>query len=180
MLQNSLLFFQAECKMYLTLTAAQTGSDSCSYFGVHVILTDWFLFLCLALYVPDKPQSNTLSLLLSSYTYFPCFPSVIIIVVIVVYHYFGLLFLLLLHIICSLTVLCPLNSYGEHVQHFKVLKDRDGQYFIWDELFSSLNKLVDFYKSNSIAKERTVFLREAERSQRVSRRFEVWCFMICV
>ncbi|KAM9493548.1 GRB2 related adaptor protein a [Clarias gariepinus] len=57
-------------------------------------------------------------------------------------------------------------SYGDHVQHFKVLKDREGQYFIWDEGFSSLNQLVDFYKSNSIAKERTVFLREAERSQR--------------
>ncbi|XP_053469218.1 GRB2 related adaptor protein a isoform X1 [Ictalurus furcatus] len=57
-------------------------------------------------------------------------------------------------------------SYGEHVQHFKVLKDREGQYFIWDEVFSSLNQLVDFYKSNSIAKERTVFLHEADRSQR--------------
>ncbi|KAF5889011.1 GRB2-related adapter protein-like, partial [Clarias magur] len=57
-------------------------------------------------------------------------------------------------------------SYGDHVQHFKVLKDREGQYFIWDEVFSSLNQLVDFYKSNSIAKERTVFLRESERSQR--------------
>ncbi|KAK3532503.1 hypothetical protein QTP86_018522 [Hemibagrus guttatus] len=57
-------------------------------------------------------------------------------------------------------------SYGDHVQHFKVLKDREGQYFIWDEVFSSINQLVDFYKSNSIARERTVFLREAERSQR--------------
>ncbi|KAG9279920.1 GRB2-related adapter protein-like isoform X1 [Astyanax mexicanus] len=57
-------------------------------------------------------------------------------------------------------------SYGDHVQHFKVLKERDGNYFVWDEVFSSINQLVDFYKSNSIAKERTVFLREAEQSQR--------------
>uniref|UniRef100_W5MF98 GRB2 related adaptor protein b n=2 Tax=Lepisosteus oculatus TaxID=7918 RepID=W5MF98_LEPOC len=54
-------------------------------------------------------------------------------------------------------------SYGDHVQHFKVLKDRGGQYFIWDELFSSLNQLVEFYRTTSIAKERTVFLRDGER-----------------
>ncbi|KAJ8413523.1 hypothetical protein AAFF_G00080300 [Aldrovandia affinis] len=56
------------------------------------------------------------------------------------------------------------RSYGDHVQHFKVLKDRAGQYFVWDEAFSSLNQLVDFYKTNSIAKERTVFLRDREHS----------------
>ncbi|XP_058639021.1 GRB2 related adaptor protein b [Onychostoma macrolepis] len=55
-------------------------------------------------------------------------------------------------------------SYGDHVQHFKVLKDGLGQFFIWDEVFSSLNQLVDFYKINSIAKERTVFLKEPEGS----------------
>ncbi|KAL6457153.1 hypothetical protein MHYP_G00341160 [Metynnis hypsauchen] len=57
-------------------------------------------------------------------------------------------------------------SYGDHVQHFKVLKEREGHYFVWDEVFASLNQLVNFYKSNSIAKERTVFLRDAEQSQR--------------
>uniref|UniRef100_A0AAY5L9E5 GRB2-related adaptor protein a n=1 Tax=Esox lucius TaxID=8010 RepID=A0AAY5L9E5_ESOLU len=51
-------------------------------------------------------------------------------------------------------------SYGDHVQHFKVLQDRGGQYFVWEEVFSSLNQLVDFYHRNSIAKERTVFLRD--------------------
>ncbi|XP_064171307.1 GRB2-related adapter protein-like isoform X3 [Anguilla rostrata] len=56
------------------------------------------------------------------------------------------------------------HAYGDHVQHFKVLKDREGQYFVWDEAFSSLNQLVDFYKTNSIAKERTVFLREGKLS----------------
>ncbi|XP_026878035.2 GRB2 related adaptor protein a [Electrophorus electricus] len=57
-------------------------------------------------------------------------------------------------------------SYGDHVQHFKVLKEREGNYYIWEEVFSSLNQLVEFYKSNSIAKERTVFLRETEHSPR--------------
>ncbi|KAM9454639.1 GRB2 related adaptor protein b [Clarias gariepinus] len=53
-------------------------------------------------------------------------------------------------------------SYGDHVQHFKVLKDRLRRYFIWDEVFLSLNQLVEFYRNNSIAKETTVFLREPE------------------
>lgn len=61
-----------------------------------------------------------------------------------------------------------LCSYGDHVQHFKVLQDRCSQYYVWDEAFSSLNELVDFYHSNSIAKERTVFLRDPEHFARVS------------
>ena len=65
--------------------------------------------------------------------------------------------------------LCPFLcfSYGDHVQHFKVLQDRCGQYFVWDELFSSLNELVVFYHTNSIAKERTVLLRDPEHFARV-------------
>ncbi|XP_020561073.1 GRB2-related adapter protein isoform X2 [Oryzias latipes] len=60
-------------------------------------------------------------------------------------------------------------SYGDHVQHFKVLQDRCGQYYIWDETFSSLNELVEFYHSNSIAKERMVFLRDPEHFARKTR-----------
>ncbi|TNN36641.1 Protein FAM83G [Liparis tanakae] len=52
-------------------------------------------------------------------------------------------------------------------QHFKLLQDRCSQYYVWDELFSSLNELVDFYHSSSIAKERTVFLRDPEHFARV-------------
>ncbi|XP_056158063.1 GRB2-related adapter protein-like, partial [Lampris incognitus] len=58
------------------------------------------------------------------------------------------------------------DVYGDHVQHFKVLQDRSSQYFIWEEVFSSLNELVEFYHSNSIAKERTVFLRDPEHFAR--------------
>ncbi|GLD69407.1 GRB2-related adapter protein-like isoform X2 [Lates japonicus] len=64
------------------------------------------------------------------------------------------------------------QRYGDHVQHFKVLQDRCGQYYVWDELFSSLNELVEFYHSNSIAKERTVFLRDPEHFARESNRLQ--------
>uniref|UniRef100_A0AAZ3RNQ1 SH2 domain-containing protein n=1 Tax=Oncorhynchus tshawytscha TaxID=74940 RepID=A0AAZ3RNQ1_ONCTS len=59
-------------------------------------------------------------------------------------------------------------SYGDHVQHFKVLQDRSGQYFVWEEMFFSLNQMVEFYHSNSIAKEGTVFLRDPEHPARVT------------
>lgn len=57
-------------------------------------------------------------------------------------------------------------SYGDHVQHFKILQDRGSHYFVWDEVFPSLNQLVDYYHNNSIAKERTVYLRDNEHSTR--------------
>uniref|UniRef100_A0A674NIP1 GRB2 related adaptor protein a n=1 Tax=Takifugu rubripes TaxID=31033 RepID=A0A674NIP1_TAKRU len=60
-------------------------------------------------------------------------------------------------------------SYGDHVQHFKVLQDRGGQYYVWDELFPSLNELVEFYHCNSIARERTVLLRDPEQSEGICR-----------
>ncbi|XP_045572046.1 GRB2-related adapter protein-like [Salmo salar] len=34
------------------------------------------------------------------------------------------------------------RSYGDHVQHFKVLQDRSGQYFVWEEMFFSLNQML--------------------------------------
>uniref|UniRef100_A0A8C3QQV0 GRAP protein n=1 Tax=Cyanoderma ruficeps TaxID=181631 RepID=A0A8C3QQV0_9PASS len=50
-------------------------------------------------------------------------------------------------------------SYGKHVQHFKVLRERNGKYFLWEEKFNSLNELVDFYRTTTISKEQQIFLR---------------------
>ncbi|CAL1587793.1 unnamed protein product [Knipowitschia caucasica] len=46
------------------------------------------------------------------------------------------------------------------VQHFKVMRDNKGQYFLWSEKFTSLNKLVEFYKTTSISKTREIFLND--------------------
>lgn len=51
-------------------------------------------------------------------------------------------------------------SYGDNVQHFKVLRERNGKYFLWEEKFNSLNELVDFYRTTTIAKKQQVFLRD--------------------
>ncbi|NWS84861.1 GRAP protein, partial [Toxostoma redivivum] len=60
-------------------------------------------------------------------------------------------------------------SYGKHVQHFKVLRERNGKYFLWEEKFNSLNELVDFYRSTTIAKEQQLFLCDKDHNQEVKR-----------
>ncbi|XP_056442531.1 GRB2-related adapter protein-like isoform X1 [Gadus chalcogrammus] len=52
-------------------------------------------------------------------------------------------------------------SYGDMVEHFRVLEGA-GQYCIWEESFCSLNRLVDYYRSHSIAVERAVYLRDLQ------------------
>uniref|UniRef100_A0A674HBT4 GRB2 related adaptor protein n=1 Tax=Taeniopygia guttata TaxID=59729 RepID=A0A674HBT4_TAEGU len=58
-------------------------------------------------------------------------------------------------------------SYGKDVQHFKVLRERNGKYFLWEEKFNSLNELVDFYRMTTIAKEQQIFLWDEDQSQQV-------------
>ncbi|KAG8433266.1 hypothetical protein GDO86_017522 [Hymenochirus boettgeri] len=45
-------------------------------------------------------------------------------------------------------------NYRQHVQHFKVLREREsnGKYYIWEARFNSLNELVDYYRERSISK----------------------------
>lgn len=49
-------------------------------------------------------------------------------------------------------------SYGDQVQHFKVLREASGKYFLWEEKFNSINELVDFYRTTTIAKRRQILL----------------------
>ncbi|NWH39471.1 GRAP protein, partial [Chloropsis hardwickii] len=58
-------------------------------------------------------------------------------------------------------------SYGKHVQHFKVLRERNGKYFLWEEKFNSLNELVDFYRMTTITKEQQIFLWDEDQTQQV-------------
>lgn len=55
----------------------------------------------------------------------------------------------------------------EHdVQHFKVIKDNKGHYSLWSDKFCSFNKLVDFYRTTSISKQRTIFLNDDTEDSR--------------
>ncbi|NWW30028.1 GRAP protein, partial [Panurus biarmicus] len=60
-------------------------------------------------------------------------------------------------------------NYGKHVQHFKVLRERNGKYFLWEEKFNSLNELVDFYRTTTITKEQQIFLWDKDQTKEVKR-----------
>ncbi|XP_051899280.1 GRB2-related adaptor protein 2-like [Pristis pectinata] len=53
--------------------------------------------------------------------------------------------------------------HQEDVQHFKVLRDGKGHYFLWSEKFESLNKLVEYYKVSSISKATQIYLRDGKK-----------------
>lgn len=57
-------------------------------------------------------------------------------------------------------------KHENDVQHFKVMRDNKGQYFLWSEKFTSLNKLVEFYKTMSISKTREIYLNDGSRDSR--------------
>lgn len=65
----------------------------------------------------------------------------------------------------SQSVLCLFLHcrHAADVQHFKVMRDGRGQYCVWLETFPSLNKLVDFYKTNSISQQTQIFLQETQQ-----------------
>lgn len=55
--------------------------------------------------------------------------------------------------------------HEDDVQHFKVMRDTKGNYFLWTEKFPSLNKLVDYYRTTSISKQKQIFLRDGTQDQ---------------
>ncbi|KAM4535558.1 GRB2-related adapter protein 2a [Fundulus diaphanus] len=57
-------------------------------------------------------------------------------------------------------------KHENDVQHFKVMRDNKGQYFLWSEKFTSLNKLVEFYKTTSISKTRQICLNDGTLDSR--------------
>ncbi|XP_033018916.1 GRB2-related adapter protein 2 [Lacerta agilis] len=62
--------------------------------------------------------------------------------------------------------------HEENVQHFKVMRDPKGNYFLWSEKFPSLNKLVEFYKTSSISRHAQIFLRD--ETQKEQQEAAVW------
>ncbi|KAF1442387.1 GRB2-related adapter protein 2, partial [Aptenodytes patagonicus] len=56
--------------------------------------------------------------------------------------------------------------HEDDVQHFKVMRDSKGNYYLWTEKFHSLNKLVDYYKTTSISRQKQIFLRDNSREEK--------------
>jgi len=53
-------------------------------------------------------------------------------------------------------------KFGDGVQHFKVLRDGAGKYFLWVVKFDSLNQLVKYHRTASVSRSQTIYLRDIE------------------
>ncbi|CAB4002121.1 growth factor receptor-bound 2 [Paramuricea clavata] len=54
--------------------------------------------------------------------------------------------------------------YNNAVQHFKVLRDGAGKYFLWVVKFNSLNELVDYHRTSSVSRTQQIFLRDMTKA----------------
>ena len=51
------------------------------------------------------------------------------------------------------------------VQHFKVLRDGEGKYFLWVVKFNSLNELIDYHRTSSVSRTQQIFLRDMKKQE---------------
>jgi len=50
--------------------------------------------------------------------------------------------------------------FDNTVEHYRVLRDSTGKYFLWVVKFNSLNELIEYHKTHSISRTLTILLRE--------------------
>lgn len=60
----------------------------------------------------------------------------------------------------SLSVKC-----GDGIQHFKVLRDIQGKFFLWVIKFNSLNELVEYHRSASVSRSQDIKLIDIESQE---------------
>ncbi|XP_071953295.1 growth factor receptor-bound protein 2-like [Antedon mediterranea] len=51
-------------------------------------------------------------------------------------------------------------KYADKVQHFKVLRDGAGKYFLWVVKFNSLNELVHYHRTSSVSRTQAILLKD--------------------
>lgn len=49
---------------------------------------------------------------------------------------------------------------SDGVQHFKVLRDAQGKFFLWVVKFNSLNELVEYHRTASVSRSQDVKLKD--------------------
>ncbi|PRD31047.1 UNVERIFIED_CONTAM: drk [Trichonephila clavipes] len=60
----------------------------------------------------------------------------------------------------SLSVKC-----GEGIQHFKVLRDTQGKFFLWVKKFNSLNELIDYHRTATVSRSHDVKLKDIQKEE---------------
>ena len=53
------------------------------------------------------------------------------------------------------------------MQHFKILRDGAGKYFLWVVKFNSLNQLVEYHRTSSVSRSQTIFLKDMADQSKV-------------
>lgn len=51
-------------------------------------------------------------------------------------------------------------KFGGDVQHFRIIRDGEGKYFLWVVKFESLNDLVKYHRTSSVSRTQTIFLQD--------------------
>jgi growth factor receptor-binding protein 2 len=51
-------------------------------------------------------------------------------------------------------------KFGDGVQHFKVLRDNAGKYFLWVVKFDSLNQLIDYHRTATVSRTHNILLKD--------------------
>ncbi|PAV81341.1 hypothetical protein WR25_09326 [Diploscapter pachys] len=57
-------------------------------------------------------------------------------------------------------------KFQDTVQHFKVLRDTNGKYFLWTVKFNSLNELVQYHRTASVSRTHTILLQDLDFESR--------------
>ena len=63
-------------------------------------------------------------------------------------------------------------KFGVGVQHFKVLSDGAGKYFLWVVKFNSLNQLVEYHRTASVSPNQAIYLKDMVETVKASFDFE--------
>ncbi|VDM12501.1 unnamed protein product [Wuchereria bancrofti] len=60
-------------------------------------------------------------------------------------------------------IVCPLLiRFQDSVQHFKVLRDNNGKYYLWVVKFNSINELINYHRSASVSRSHTILLQNMD------------------
>jgi growth factor receptor-binding protein 2 len=56
--------------------------------------------------------------------------------------------------------------FQNDIQHFKVLRDNAGAYFLWVMKFPSLNELINYHRTSSVSRNSIIYLKDMELDAR--------------
>lgn len=59
----------------------------------------------------------------------------------------------------------PFYRCGEGIQHFKVLRDTQGKFFLWVKKFNSLNELIDYHRTATVSRSHDVKLKDIQKEE---------------